>query len=334
MLLKMIKQIISIVVIFFIAISCNTNPPTDAGSSTGTTAKVIVTSNINNSKIYLNGAFTGFYTPDTLILNEGNYAIRVIKEDVSRLVLIEDFANVSCNPCVQSNKIIESLSNVRFGRSKLVIIKFPTDFPSPNDPFYLANEIDCDSRMTYYNIFVAPTTIVDGLIRPISTDSLDVISKVESKLDSLPRFSVVVLDSIYGGNYETIVTVKLLDKYFPSNQSVSVKAGDTKTINLDLHQDLTSINYSDLSLHTVVTETNIEFATPPGSNGETEFYDVMRAMLPDNEGQNLGFIEQSGELTFQFQIAINPNWNTASLHSVSFVQNKITKEVFQAGSTF
>ncbi len=57
------------------------------------------------------------------------------------------------------------------------------------------------------------------------------------------------------------------------------------------------IDFSNTVLHTVVTETDIEFATPPGSNGETKFYDVMRRlMLPSNSGQSLNGISQTEEV--------------------------------------
>ena len=331
---KTIKKIAIIIFNTLLIISCETNPPTESEPPAQTNGKVFVNSNITDSKIYLNGEFTGKLTPDTLTLGEGNYTIKVSKEETQKLVLIEDFANVSCIPCVQSNKILESLSNIRFGRTKLVVIKFPTNFPSPNDPFYLANKADCDSRIAYYNIFFAPNTVTDGIEKPISTDSLDVISKVETRLDSLPRFDIQLSANASGGNYLITVNVKVIDKYFPSSQTLNIKAGDSKTLDFNLIQDNNPVDYANLVLHTVVTETNIEFTSPPGSNGETDFFDVMRKMLPTNEGQNLSSLQQSGEETYQFQSAINSGWDISNLNVVAFIQNKTTKEIFQAGSTF
>jgi len=328
------KQLSFLAVITMLMFGCKTNPPTESAPPVQNVGKVFVDANVPDSKIYLNDTFTGKYTPDTLTLNQGDYSIKVVKENVQKLVLIEDFANVSCIPCVQSNKIIESLSNIKFGRTKLVVIKFPTYFPSPNDPFYLANKIDCDSRIAYYNIFFAPSTITDGIERPISTDSLDVISKVEGRLDSLPRFDVSVTAEVTGGNYMITVNIKVIDKYFPLSQNLNINAGDTKTLNFDLQLDTTPINYSDLVLHTVVTETDIEFSSPPGSNGETKFFDVMRKMLPSNEGQDLSTLQQTGEETYQFQLALDPGWDVTNLNVVTYVQDKVTSEVFQTGSTF
>ena len=330
----MIKPFSLITLLVISIAGCKTNPPTEPEPTVQTFGKVIVNSNITGSKIFLDGEFTGKLTPDTLTLSEGDYVIKVVKEEAPKLVLIEDFANVSCIPCVQSNKILESLSNIKFGRSRLAVIKFPTNFPSPNDPFYLANKVDCDSRIDYYNIFFAPNTVTDGIERPISTDSSDVISKVEARLDSLPRFDLSVTASASGGNYFVTVNVKVIEKYFPSSQTLNMKAGDSKTLDFDLNLDNSTIAYSDLVLHTVVTETDIEFSTPPGSNGETKFFDVMRKMLPNYEGQNLTSLEQSGEEVYQFQIPIGLGWEINNLNVVTYVQNKVTKEIFQTGSTF
>lgn len=83
-----------------------------------------------------------------------------------------------------------------------------------------------------------------------------------------------------------------------------------------------------------MTETDIEFATPPGSNGETKFYDVMRKMLPDNQGESLTSINQIGIYNFQREVQINSSWIQSKLNTVVFIQNKETKEIYQAGSTF
>jgi hypothetical protein len=315
-----------------IILGCETNPPTQPLNPVIEYGNVKVISNVSGVKIFLDGNDTGKLTPDTLKTTVGNHAIELVKENydslllnvnvlknteielsanlfaVNKIVLIEDFANVSCGPCVTSNKIIEHLINDNFGTSKLVAIKYPTNFPSPVDPFFLANGPDCNARMGYYNILFAPTTIVDGNLRPISTDSNDVKNKIYSELAKIPQFIIVVNASIVGSNY-TI------------NISVDVK-------------DITNLDFSKLVLHSVVTETNIEFATPPGSNGETKFYDVMRKMLPSNQGESLASINQVGTYNFQRQLTLNSAWIQNNINTVVFIQNTNTKEIYQAGSTF
>ncbi|MCZ7615440.1 MAG: Omp28-related outer membrane protein [Ignavibacteriaceae bacterium] len=274
----MIKHFVILTLLVLLTFSCETNPPI--------TPEILPTGNI------------------ILNMNVDNSANISAN---SKVVLIEDFANVSCVPCVTSNKIIEKLTDITYGRSKLVAVKFPTNFPAPNDLFYLAAQEICDTRINYYNVFFAPTSLVDGLLKPISTDSNSVKSAVDTRLAISPRFNINV-DATLEGDYTVNVNIKFIDT--------------------------SSINMSDLVIHTVLTETDIEFEQAPGSNGETKFYDVTRLMLPNKDGSPIRqFIDQGG-LSFNFQDALLSSWNIEKLNFVIFIQNKITKEVFQTGSTF
>jgi len=297
-------------------------------------SKIFVSSNVSGARIFLDGLNTGKITPDTVSTDPGLHTVMIerafylpetqeieaiedsvvslnfvlVEETPRNTILLEDFANVSCIPCVISDAIVESLTRYTYGPSKLVAIKFPTNFPSPIDPMYLANSTDCDARMSYYNIFAAPTTIIDGTERPISTDSLSVIAAIDQQLQKYTRFGIHVYDEIIGSTYYSTVTIKVIDG-----------AG---------------IDFSNLVLHTVVTEADIEFSTAPGANGLTKFYDVMRKMLPTNAGESLSGISQTEEVVFQRQTSINPIWSVNKLNTVAFIQNVATKVVFQAGSTF
>lgn len=296
--------------------------------------RIFIESNAVGAQIFIDQVNTGKVTPDTIITAPGIHQIELQRaffysssqqieafqdslvtinmflqeKTPSNVVLLEDFANVSCIPCVTSNRIIHSLLNFRYGYSKLAVIKYPTNFPSPNDPFYLANPGDCSSRISYYNVYYAPTTQIDGILSPYSPDSLAVIAAIDQRLTKELRFRMDVSSSVAGSQYNIVVTVQVLN------------GG--------------GIDLSDCVLHTVVTETDIEFANPPGSNGETKFYDVMRVMLPSNAGETLSGMSQTEEVTFQWQTNINPSWVISNLNAVAFIQNVSTKEVYQACSTF
>jgi hypothetical protein len=168
--------------------SCKTHPPN--APQVVEFARAYITSNVDSAQIYLDDVNTGKVTPDTITAILGTHIVKLeklgyftysqeieFKKDItvnvpfllqeivtSKIVLLEDFANVSCGPCVQSNLIIESLSRNTYEPSKIVIIKYATFFPGANDPFYLASKNDCDARISYYNIMSAPTLYVDGII--------------------------------------------------------------------------------------------------------------------------------------------------------------------------
>ncbi len=228
----------------------------------------------------------------------------------NKVVMLEDFANVSCIPCVASNKVIEAVAN-SYGPSKLAVVKFPTNFPSPVDPFYLANKEVCDYKMSsgFYNIIVAPTTIVDGTSRLYSlSDSTALKTVVDQQLALTPRFSLSVVDSMSGGSYFISVTIGVADT--------------------------NGISTSDLVLYSAVTETDIEFSSPPGSNGETKFFDVLRFLMPDKLGKSLSSIIAAGEETVLYEDAFGSEWNAEKIHTVCYIQNVVTKEIYQAAKGF
>jgi hypothetical protein len=305
-------------------VSCNTNPPTGIESNLEF-GQVYINANVDGAEIFVDGINTGYFTPDTLTLETGIHDIEVRKNGYSshsqsvsveadagtpldfnievlagkKVVLIEDFANVSCEPCVISNSILK-LVREEYGSDNLVIIKYPTNFPSPSDPFYLANPEDANSRINFYQIFAAPTVIIDGTERPIATDSIDIKERIEQNLLETPGINIEVGDSISAEQYISIVEV-------------------------DLNSNLQ--NPEDYDLYINVTESNISFETPPGSNGETDFNHVMRKMHKIE-------LENSGnEINVERVTQINSNWQKQNLNTIVFIQNKITREVIQANSS-
>jgi hypothetical protein len=258
--------------------SCNTNPPT--------TPDVTPTGNIT-LKIRIDN--TTSYLP------------------ANKVVVLESFTNVGCYPCPITNRIIRQLENDIYGSSKLVVVKFPVNFPAPNDLFYLAAKEICDFRMDYYILFYAPTIIIDGMLKPVASDSLSIKSAVDSRLAVTLGFSVNVSSSLEG-DYSIDIAIKIIDS--------------------------SGINMNDLIINTAITEAEIEFQQPPGSNGETKFYDVIRLMLPSNDGISLRELIDKGELLFEFEDVLISDWNLEKLNTVVYIQNTSTKEIYQAGSTF
>ena len=245
--------------------------------------------------------------PFSLKTGEVRIEITVIDDNSAssdRTVLLEDFANVSCIPCVTSNKIIQSVLH-SYGSDKVVAVKFPTNFPSPVDPFYLAGKQFCDFRISFYNIFSAPTIIVDGVNRPGPLDSNSVKQVINNRRSTQSNFNIkVTKENISGGlNFNIILRVK----------------------------DRNLISADEIFLKLALVESEIEFANPPGSNGETKFYDVLRVLYPSNEG--FEFSALSGNSSYRFENSLDSLWNSSKLEAVVFLQNPITKEIYQTGST-
>ena len=313
--------------------SCKTNPPNIIVAPVEY-SRVFITANIDSAQIILDNVNTGKITPDTIEATVGNHSIRLDKTGyisstlnvnvqknvvaqlnflmrstaLQKIVLLEDFANVSCDPCVLSNAIIKKLVEESYGHSKLVAIKFPTNFPSPTDPLYLANPAACNLRMAFYNIMLAPTIIIDGIGKPTATDSTSIKSFIDQRLQEVPKFYIEVSNMAVGGNLDIDISLEVYDT--------------------------TGLDFDDLVLHTVVTESEIDFINPPGSNGETKFYDVMRVMLPSNDGESMLSYNEVRVYDIERNAAISSGWDANRLNTIVFVQNNMTKEILQCGSTF
>jgi hypothetical protein len=262
--------------LIYLVSSCSTNPPTSP----------VVTP-------------TGNISLKIRIDNSANFLSK------DKIVVLESFTNVGCYPCPITNRIIRQLENETYGSSKLVVVKFPVNFPAPNDLFYLAAKEICDSRIGYYNVYYAPTIIIDGMLKPVASDSIAIKAVIDSRLINKPKFDIRVTSDIEG-DYAIDITVGILDS--------------------------TGLNMSQLVINTAITETEIKFEEPPGSNGETEFYNVIRLMLPTVNGISLRQLIDKGELLFEFEDVILSGWNQEKLNAVVFIQNADTKEVYQSGS--
>ena len=88
----------------------------------------------------------------------------------------------------------------------------------------------------------------------------------------------------------------------------------------------------NLYLHAAILEDVIQFATPPGSNGETEFFNVMRKMLPNANGTLLPTtwtVGQTQTITFALPLPAYI-YSLAQVSTLAWVQDMTTKVVHQA----
>ncbi len=303
-------------------ISCDTQPP-DILQPVQKEGSVIITSDISGAKVYLNSVYKGV-ADLTLSLQPGEYSIYLVKDTLRsdtqtvnvesgktyRLyfvlgqrssVLLEDFANVSCDPCVESSLILDKLLSARYANDKLIVIRYATNFPSPNDPFYLANSGMNDNRIGMYNVLFAPTTIVDGVEKPIATDSVSIIEAVDSRLSLHSSFLI-------------------------NNLSLNITSD---SISVSGNLILPSSGYENDKLFIALIRKEVVYQTPPGSNGETVFRDVAFAFIPNNDGVPLTDLTvNNNSAAFEYKIVNTFTEPADNIAAVFFIQNIISREVY------
>ncbi|MFA5782762.1 MAG: T9SS type A sorting domain-containing protein [Bacteroidales bacterium] len=217
-----------------------------------------------------------------------------------RLVLLEHFTQASCSYCPAWNTAYETLKAANPG--KFVIIRHQVSWPG-SDPMNAQYSSDILTRVIYYDIQGVPDSRTDGTVSGQMTQSaLNTAYAIPSP------FTIAVTHSLSAG----------LDSIFIQ---VTITASQAFTAN------------GALKAFVNLTENHIHFASAPGSNGETDFYNVIRKMYTTDQGQTL-----SGTWTNAQSQVINiaqpiPSYiyDLRELEVVAFIQQDGDKRIEQAG---
>ncbi len=204
---------------------------------------------------------------DTASMQIYNYAPA---DYVTRTTLFEDFTSSTCPPCVIGNDTIKSVFSKL--TEKPIIVKYQQDFPGAGDP-YATNETV--NRRNYYNINAIPNSIIDG-----NTKNFNPISMVAADITS--AFQREGLTNFNSMKY----------KIDSANQSMHIYGSYTPTVNL-----IEGSRFM-IAIKERKTTKNV------GTNGETEWDNVMKKMLPDENGTNMDGVlanaTQNVDVTYTF----------------------------------
>ncbi len=226
-------------------------------------------------------------------------AVNAQSQTAQRIVLVEEFTNASCSPCALSNPAFETLMNAN--TTKVIPIKYHTSFPG-YDPFYSANSTQNQARSVYYSITGVPNARMDGVgtfLQDVNQTSINAQYAVPSTF-----------------------TVTLSWKYSTDGDSIYVTAA-FKTL-----QTITA----SLTGHIVIIEKAVNFTTAPGTNGELNFTNVMRKMLPSQTGTILPATFYANQIiTVTTGMPVTTGFaDISKIGVIGFVQNNTTKAVLQA----
>lgn len=244
------------------------SPPVDTGS-------IAITSTPDSAAIILDRVATGSVTPDTVgDISPGLHWVAVAKAGFTpmpcslqvqvspgilssadfnlapvagRPVLMESFTNTGCMPCAEANPMLYGILD-ELGPAQVVLMEFHPGFPSPLDPFYLAQRTLMDGRVALYGVAQAPWLVVEGIagFQPVSREE--------------------VLAAVLAATPLNTVDLTLRGRIEGTAFSCSLGA--------------TSSTSGTYVLTVFVTDDLEEFETAPGSNGEKEFRHVVRGVLP------------------------------------------------------
>ena len=227
-----------------------------------------------------------------------------------RTVLAEEFTQASCGPCASQNPAFNTLLATNI--AKVVSLKYQTSWPGV-DPMNAQNPTDVATRVSYYGVSGVPEAPMNGATYLAGA----------SYAGAPANYTQVKIDSAYG--VSSPFTIAMSHTFSADYDSIFV------TCVITASQAYTSVGA--LKAHIAMAEETISFASAPGSNGETDFYNVMRKMYPSAAGTTLSGTWTSGQTqTISFGAPIPAYiYKKSEIYMVGFIQSDGDKKVQQSG---
>jgi len=228
--------------------------------------------------------------------------------------MLEEFTQASCGPCASQNPAFNALIAANQGQNGFTVnsLKYQTSWPGV-DPMYNQNEAEVDARVSYYGTTGVPTAFMNG-VKPTGASYTGAPANiVQSTLAGLAGTPAPIeVDVVWDWANTSLTAINITVTVTNTNGGANFSSAD--------------------KLHVAIVEDEINFSSPPGSNGETDFFMVMRDMLPDNNGNALGTVTAGSPLVFTFTNQAVPTnlYDLSNLGVVAFAQNNSSKQVFNS----
>lgn len=220
-----------------------------------------------------------------------------------KYVIIEHFTQASCTPCAQQNPFLQTILDVN--RGSIHHIAYHTVWPGV-DPMNAYNKVQVADRVTYYGVSGVPDCFMLG-------------------------------NQFHGGPAsfsQNMINDAATD---PAAIRVLVKEtsdGTTRTVKVNV-VTLSTVPTANYKIRVAVCEQWVHYASPPGTNGEKDFPDVFRKMIPGSDGDVFTPAAVGDTASFTYTYVLDKVvWDTTQIYSIAFIQNETTKEILNSGSSF
>ena len=250
----------------------------------------------------------------------GLMAVASVNAQVAKTPFIEHFTQASCGPCASQNPTLyTTLGN--FGSANYVKLTYQTSWPGV-DPMNASYPNGPGSRVTYYGVSGVPNASLSGGATA-GPNTAVTSSTLSAKAAEMTPYDVSISHAWTGASSNDI------------------------TVTIDVDNVTSSAISSADRIYVAMVEDQVTYASAPGSNGETDFFYVLRQFYDASNGTALSAttgngialpsIPGNGTQSYSFTIS---NANLPSyiadlneLNFVCFVQNDGTKAVEQAAKS-
>ncbi|MEI7500439.1 MAG: T9SS type A sorting domain-containing protein [Bacteroidota bacterium] len=223
-----------------------------------------------------------------------------------RKILLEEFTSATCPPCVSANTRFHNwqIQNP----DKFSSIYYHVNWPAPGDPMNLANPSENSARVGFYGVSYVPQSNLDGNYFNGSASGWS-MTTINNRYAMPSPFEIQLQHSLSSGQ----------DSVF-------------STMLIKCTQDISA----SMTAHNVIIEKWIHFNSAPcaSSNGERDFYNVMKKMLPGSNGTTIASSMAAGDyLLVEGAWKFGTVYDKSMIASVGFVQNKSTREIYQTANS-
>jgi len=211
-------------------------------------------------------------------------------------VLVEVFTNSHCVICPSAHSAIDNYLQNGQNKNSVVYIYYHMPFPYSDDKLNQENTADPSARNVFYGTFTStPRAVFDGQIQANNFSSWG------NSINSLATQANIVDIEIRGSVQSGLINV-----------TAKLKSGS-----------------SSPSGNLVVQFIAVENVNYSGRNGISFHKNVMRKIFPAANGKAI-VLTTNQELQVTETVALNPQWNTAQLGFIVFVQNTQSKEIINS----
>ncbi|MES2133866.1 MAG: T9SS type A sorting domain-containing protein [Bacteroidota bacterium] len=239
----------------------------------------------------------------------------VVMAQSPRMSLYEEFTGENCGPCAATNPGLDPI--LAGNANNTVVLKWQVAIPSAPSlmtSLYQQNKTEIDARMNYYAVNSAPSARQDGQSAVVFGATSDhpgyTTAAILNTAAAITSPFTITMNRAWNATFDAITVTG------------TITASNTYTT-----------TGTNLKFRVVMAERQVDYASAPGSNGETEFHHVARKSFPDLTNGTAMSNTWATAQTQTFSIVCTlPSyiWDKSQVEMIGFIQDESNKKVLQS----
>lgn len=242
---------------------------------------------IATSVISVNGNQDGDNTND-----DADGTVNAYTSAVDRMPLVEVFTSSTCPPCVAGNQNMQSVLDPFKGSFSK--INYQMSWPGAGDPYFTDEGAN---RRFFYGVNSVPWTLTDGVLPAGGSNSQSYVASDFTNARDVDSYISIDGSASIGADFNYAVeNGELVLESIEYDQTVVITSMITPN---------TEMLAGEVAYMAVTEDTTFDNV---GTNGETEFHDVFKKILPQDGGQSLPALTAGQDYDFDATYEFKGNY--------------------------